>query len=146
MIFIKKHRGNLNVIAITIIAIVCSLATIISCKKATTNVTITDGTYVGVFQRLISGTGNSAKVSLILKQGNWVGQSESPKYPALCNGTFKTSDANEITFFENCIWTADFDWTLVLANKFSLQVSGKTYILTKDYGNGTIDRYHLTKQ
>ncbi len=130
----------------SILLTVALLTGIISCKKSTSNSTISDGTYKGTFQRQVSGTGNISKVSLVFSAGNWVGQSETPKYPALCSGTFQTNVASEITFFESCIWTADFDWTLILDQKFSLQVFGNDYVLTKDYGNGTKDIYNLTKQ
>jgi hypothetical protein len=64
----------------------------------------------------------------------------------LCSGTFQSNVANEITFFESCTWTADFDWTLILDNKYNLKISGNVYVFSKDYGNGTKDIYTLTKQ
>ena len=119
-------------------------AGIASCKKTTTNLTITDGTYKGTFQRQILGIGNIAKVTLVFNSNNWTGQSDTPKYPALCNGSFQTNGIHEVSFTNNCFWTADFDWTLILDQKFRLQISGNDYVLTKDYGNGTKDIYKLT--
>jgi hypothetical protein len=117
-----------------------------SCKKTTTtNVTLADGTYKGTFQRQIAGTGQVSNVSIVFQSGNWTGKSETPRYPALCSGTFQLNSPTEITFSEGCTWTADFDWTLILENTFIIQLVGNTYILTKDYWNGTKDIYNLTK-
>lgn len=112
--------------------------TIIGCDNdddiTETNV---DGNYIGVFER----AGNTSDVELNLNNGTWTGESETEKFPALCNGNYSISE-NIITFENACAWTADFDWTLILNDEWSYNLNGNTLVLTKANG----DKYTLTKQ
>ncbi len=96
-----------------------------------------NGEYVGVFER----DGNNSNVELTFNNGNWTGESEIVKFPALCNGTYSSS-GNVITFENACFWTAEFDWTLILSGEWNYRLNGNSLILTKTNG----DKYTLTKQ
>jgi hypothetical protein len=96
-----------------------------------------DGVYLGTFER----NGTTANVDLTFTNGSWTGESEIIKFPALCNGTYSIS-GNLITFENACVWTAEFDWTLILGDEWNFSLNGNTVILTKNSG----DKYILTKQ
>lgn len=117
-----------------------------SCQKSAKTTLLSDGKYTGTFQRQINGSGQISQVTITLSNGNWIGETETPRYPALCNGTFKIEKGNKINFTNNCVWTADFDWTLILSQEYDLSVNGNTYIFTKNTGNGNKDIYTLQKQ
>lgn len=111
---------------------------ILSCNNDDENSqTEINGEYVGIFER---GENNS-NVELTFNNGNWSGESEVTKFPALCNGTYSNS-GEEITFENACPWTAEFDWTLILGGEWNYSLNGNTLILTNTSG----DKYTLTKQ
>lgn len=112
--------------------------TIFGCKKDDENIeTSIDGNYIGIFDR----RGNTSNVELTFNNGTWTGESETVKFPALCNGTYSGS-GNVITFENACAWTAEFDWTLILGGDWNYTLNGNSLILTKANG----DKYTLTKQ
>ena len=118
----------------------------ISCKKTNPDLVIPDGTYVGTFQRLTSGSGQTSNVTITFSANSWIGQSQFAKYPALCNGTYKANGVDNITFENACPWTAEFDWTLILSRDYKIKVVGNNVEISRDY-NGTFkDIYNLTKQ
>ena len=47
-----------------------------------------------------------------------------------------------MTFENACVWTADFDWTLILWGDWTYTFNGNLLIMTKSNG----DKYTLTKQ
>ncbi len=69
------------------------------------------------------------------------GESETVKFPEICNGNYTVSD-DSIQFQNECVWTADFDWTIILKEEWNYNLNGNTLILTKSNG----DKYTLTKQ
>ena len=96
-----------------------------------------NGTYTGTFER----SGVLSNVELDFAENAFTGSSEVNKYPAICNGNYsKTS--NEITFSNLCIWTAEFDWTLILDGNWTFDLNGDNLTLIKSNG----DKYILTKQ
>ena len=121
----------------------CTLVLLSACKKTTPTASIPDGTYTGTFQRQTASGGNLAPVSLTFAGGTWTGEGQVSKYPALCNGTY-TVTGNKITFENKCMWTAEFDWSLILSQTYDFTVSGNQLEILRD--NGTYrDVYKLTK-
>ncbi|WP_396198547.1 hypothetical protein [Flavobacterium sp.] len=113
---------------------------IIGCSKSETEIAVpinTNGNYIGTFER----NGISSNVQLNLNNGTFNGQSTVEKYPALCNGTYLIVN-NTITFEDQCVWTAEFDWTLILNGEWNYNMNGN--ILTMIKSNG--DKYTLTQQ
>lgn len=108
------------------------------CNKEDDNIeTSIDGNYIGFFER----SGNASNVELTFNNGIWAGESETVKFPALCNGTYSDL-GNVMTFKSVCAWTADFDWSLILGGDWSYTFNGNLLIMTKSNG----DKYTLTKQ
>jgi len=96
-----------------------------------------DGQYIGTFQR----GENSSNVELTLNDTNFSGESEIVKFPAICNGNYSISDKT-IKFENQCPWTAEFDWSLILSDTWDFSFTNDTLTLTNSIG----DVYTLTKQ
>ena len=109
-----------------------------SCNKDNENVEPNlEGQYIGTFER----NGNTSNVELDLNNGEYSGESEIVKFPAICNGNYIVSN-NSIEFENQCFWTAEFDWTLILNENWNYTFENN--ILTMIKSNG--DKYILTKQ
>ncbi|MFN8255521.1 MAG: hypothetical protein U0W24_07525 [Bacteroidales bacterium] len=107
-----------------------------------------EGTYTGTFQREYGALQTDIVTVTIEFSGNhWSGSGELAKYPALCHGTFSITN-NAIVFVNECAWTAEFDWSLILAGEYVITESGKTleFYRINSVGNfGSTDIYKLTK-
>tara|TARA_B110000116_G_scaffold266126_1_gene276374 strand:- start:855 stop:1241 length:387 start_codon:yes stop_codon:yes gene_type:complete len=95
------------------------------------------GAYIGIFER----NGNTSNIELNFMNGIYSGESEIEKFPAICNGNYSISN-NTIEFENVCLWTADFDWTLILGENWNYTKENNILIMTKSNG----DKYTLTKQ
>ena len=93
--------------------------------------------YIGIFER----NGNTSNVELNFMNGIYSGESEIEKFPAICNGNYSVSN-NTIEFENACVWTAEFDWTLILGENWNYTKENNILIMTKSNG----DKYTLTKQ
>ena len=106
-----------------------------------------DGIYQGTFQRQIGATGAISNVSLTISSDGYVGYSSQAKYPAICRG-MQSMTKDKIIFHDACVWTADFDWNLILDGEYDLDVIGDSLVFHRDY-NGIVftrDIYKLKKQ
>jgi hypothetical protein len=104
------------------------------------------GTFEGVFYRVRDNVkGESSNVTLNFSGDDYSGVSSIAKYPALCEGKFAPS-SGQISFTNKCMWTADFDWTLILNGEFKIERSGDELILSKEISPGNVDYYVLRKQ
>lgn len=64
------------------------ILSIFGCNKEDENIqTSIDGNYIGIFER----NGNTSNVEVTFNNGTWTGESETVKFPALCNGTYSNS-------------------------------------------------------
>jgi hypothetical protein len=119
---------------------------VFSCKKSNNSCAplIPDGTYKGTFQRETATGGSSSTVSITVSGNNWTGKSETPEYPALCAGSFKLS-GKSIDFQNACIWTADFDWSLILNGSYNFFIKGRELKIWRDYNGANRDVYQLMR-
>ncbi|MBZ5856619.1 hypothetical protein [Flavihumibacter profundi] len=118
-----------------------------SCKKYNTSpVQLEDGIYSGTFQRLVNGYGQVSKVTLTFSRGIWTGESEFAKYPALCHGTYSLDQNGVISFVNDCVFTAEFDWSLILSHQFSLNREGDSISFSRSPMVNYTDIYRLKKQ
>jgi hypothetical protein len=113
-------------------------------------VTFQDGNYVGTFQRELTWTDSyTANVTMTFSSNAWTGTSNINKYPALCCGTYSIK-GDTIVFENNCAWTAEFDWSLILTGKYFLEIKEDSVVIYRKYPKTEpvlyIDRYKLKKQ
>jgi len=100
------------------------------------------GTYKGEFFRLSPlSKPRASNVILNFTPNSFSGSSDEAKYPAICHGTYHIS-GNEIEFIDECPWTAEFDWTLILSGKYKIRIEGDKLEMWKEV-DGNIDRYEL---
>ena|SRR6266700_3061535 len=116
-----------------------------ACKKNKAEFPFTDGTYTGTFQRQSFAFGQISNVTLTFSGNTWTGQSQFSKYPALCHGTFKNNTSFSITFENDCAWTAEFDWSLILSGNYQFKTDGRTLEISRNNNGGYKDIYKLTK-
>ena len=91
-----------------------------ACEKE--SIDILDGTYKGTFQRdIINSDDEIANITLILDKGVFKGSSDKSNYPAICQGTYSIKQ-DTIIFENQCMFTADFNWTLILDGKYVITV------------------------
>lgn len=121
--------------------IIC-FTSLIGCKKEEDNLTkFQNGVYVGTFQReFVWAATDTAKITMTFSSGTWSGSSNKVKYPALCNGTY--SIVGDTIIFENeCAWSAEFDWSLILSGKYLLKTQGDSIEFYRDYHSESSDTY-----
>ena len=123
--------------------------TILSCEKSQDE-KVPEGVYIGTFQRQLAfGGGDKSNVTISFSSNTWTGSSDIVKYPALCHGTFSVSK-QKITFNNECAWTAEFDWSLILGGEYDFVSDGQQLKIIRDYSGPATDAwtdiYILTKQ
>jgi hypothetical protein len=107
---------------------------------------LTDGTYVGVFTRMDPvAKYQPSNVTITITGDRFEGSSSIHNYPAICEGTF-AADGRAVKFVNDCVFTADFDWTYILSGTFQVASERSTLTFTKSYGAGRYDTYTLTRQ
>ncbi len=114
------------------------------------NVNINDGIYIGTFQREpVWSSGKTANITMSFTSNKWMGTSDINKYPALCHGTYSIK-GDTILFENECAWTAEFDWSLILSGKYVIKESEGIIEFSRDYRSATtdswIDRYKIKIQ
>ena len=121
---------------VKILVLLIRLLASLGCDNDDVQVDI-DGQYLGTFQR----GGNSSNVELTLDKKVFSGESETVKFPAICKGNYSISNRT-IKFENQCYWTAEFDWSLILSGMWDFSFANNTLTLTNSIG----DIYTLTKQ
>jgi hypothetical protein len=99
------------------------------------------GTFVGTFSR----TGmDTAAVTIEFGDNKFSGQSVQSKYPAICRGSFALHE-NTITFTDSCVWTADFDWTLILNGNYNISFPAENDVRIWRTSGAVTDEYLVRK-
>jgi hypothetical protein len=147
---VKSRIDILPIMNRLLFIIVTIILTINGCEsKHNAPDKIPDGIYTGTFQRQQAfGGGEIVQVTITFTSNTWTGQSSFQKYPALCHGTYKL-DNQKITFTNDCIWTAEFDHSLILSGEFEFELINNQLTIIRSYlGPSTdtwSDNYSLTK-
>ena len=134
----------------TLFAFLLSIPFITACEKSQEfpgegQDQVLSGRYMGKFYRT---GGDTVNVSLLFTENNFSGSSDRPKYPAICNGTFsanKNGSTNTIQFDDVCMWTADFDWSLILDGEYDLKFNPDNSITIVRHSFASSDYYTLWK-
>jgi len=108
------------------------------------------GVYTGTFQRELSwSSSRMANITLTFHFNTWSGSSDITKYPALCKGTYIIED-DSIIFMNECAWTAEFDWSLILSGKYKIQANNENIEFYREYRSSSThycrDVYRICKQ
>jgi hypothetical protein len=97
-----------------------------------------DGTYAGQFYLAVPNTDFvSSEVTLIFDNGRFTGISSKIKYPAICRGTYEIV-GNKIKFANECFWTAEFNWGLMLSGEYTYtKTNGELVSLVREEGENS---------
>lgn len=104
--------------------------------------------YKGHFVRT---TGNAlenpamSNVTLEFTDNTFSGSSNTMNYPAICQGSFTISQT-KINISNSCMFTANFDWTLIFNGEYNYDLSGDQLRIWRDYPDGKRDQYELRKE
>lgn len=120
-----------------VLIFVSILLMLFACNDDAINNHRIDGDYIGTFEK----NGENSAITLKFDNGTFTGTSEIQKFPAICKGTYVISN-NLVNFKNECVWTAEFDWSLILSGEWNYNLEGKDLVLTNS--NGSI--YNLTKK
>jgi hypothetical protein len=82
-------------------------------------------------------------VVLHLQGTSFSGNSDHARYPAIGVGSWQ-ADNNTIRFENKSMWTADFDWNLILKGEFNYRLNGNQLSIWKTVGN-SMYTYELTR-
>lgn len=136
----KRMTITENFILIAFVLFSC-----LACDKEETEITFVRANYSGTFIRTSPVSKfRPAEVTLSLIDSTFEGSSNIEKYPTICKGTFSIN-ADEITFNNECMFTADFDWNYILSGKFKFYYEGEELIITRSYEGSVTDMYRLTR-
>lgn len=110
-----------------------------SCKKENNAIDF-KGKYLGTFRSMANGQLQIIPAELNLAKPNF----ELTKGAKPGNGTFKVEDKMNITFTDTNVWTADFNWNLILSGTYIYEALGDSLILTKKFAtsNPSADFYY----
>jgi hypothetical protein len=117
-----------------------------SCQKDEHEIFDLEGEYSGIYFRSSPNARyQAAQVNLVFEAGTFYGSSSISRYPAICRGVF-TIDRNTVDFINVWVWTADFDWSYILAGEFTLSVEDDEIVMVRNVGDLTFDTYRLKKK
>ncbi len=105
-----------------------------------------NGEYSGTFTvKYESGEIFSEPVTVTFSANQYVSSIGPNRFPAGGNGTFEVKE-NSIEFKDKNIWTADFDWGLILGGTYDLKKNGVVIELYKRQNNADgYYKYELSK-
>src|SRR5699024_9165897 len=93
-----------------------------------------------------NGNTISNPVTLKFIEGDQYQSSANPdRIPAGGNGTYKKKGST-INFTDVNIWTADFDWNLILNGEYEFQQKGDQLILSAHKNEVGLYKYELTRE
>ena len=104
-----------------------------SCNKDNSDTPVSEGKYKGTFTVTYNSGKQSGRTTLVLENGKYSCTGNSDRIPAGGSGTY-SFDNGKITFAEENMWTADFDWNLILEGQYEYQCNGRNLkIFTRLY-------------
>lgn len=127
----------------SIIAILAITLVFAYCSKSQDS-TLGDGHYSGTFRRISNGQGDTAYVNLTIAGNSFEGTNGPNNYPSICKGTY-SANGQEVDFKNQCFFTANFDWSLILSGKYEYRTPGDSLIIIRDYNGIFRDEYRLVR-
>ncbi len=118
-------------------AIILLLATS-SCDEKSDDKTILEGTYSGTFTNWNNDPAAntvilSGQTTVTFSNNTYTSSGNDNKIPAGGSGTFKI-EKNFVNFVDRNVWTANFDWNLILNGSYTYSMKGDSLFLLKTFG------------
>jgi hypothetical protein len=97
------------------------------------NPDLLNGRYTGTFHYISPADlkGTSAPADVRLADGRYSSAGNEHYIPAGGSGTFVIKDQKFLEFKDENIWTANFDWGLILNGTYNYEVKADSLILTR---------------
>ncbi len=118
----------------------------LSCEKD--DMPLQEGTYEGTFTVSYRSGSSAGGVTLILEDGRYYcfGKEGNPyRTPAGGSGRYYI-DGNKIVFSDENVWTAEFDWNLILNGKYDYTAKGSTLVIASSKNDVGYYKYILKKK
>ncbi|WP_046755489.1 hypothetical protein [Kordia jejudonensis] len=105
-----------------------------------------NGNYTGIFTVVYTnGDTFSNSVTVSFTGGNnYQSSGNSNSFPAGGNGTYEINNST-MTFNDINIWTADFDWNLILSGVYTYTINGDALSISANKNNVGFYSYELMK-
>ncbi len=101
------------------------------------NLSLLDGNYTGHYYYAGPGETRSIKsqntVTVNLSGKEYSSTGDASRIPAGGAGEFNLVDKEEVQFSDKHVWTADFDWNLILNGRFIYELKNDSLILTRKF-------------
>ena len=131
-----------------IISVLTGLGLLAACKKQQQSTPIPVGSYSGrfIYDNTLALVPNhhESKVTVTFDGVNYTSSGGANRYPAGGSGSYTTGN-NQITFNDINVWTADFDWGLILSGNYNYHYEGDTVVITKPNDWKITYQYRLKK-
>lgn len=132
-----------------VIVIAIALVTINACNKSDDNNADDNlqGTYYGTFTvEYLNGDSFSKPVTVIFSgENNYHSSGDNERIPAGGSGTYE-KNTTKINFSDINIWTADFDWNLILNEEYDYSINGNQLIISANKNDVGFYKYELEKE
>lgn len=114
-----------------------SVITLLGACSEKLNLTVLDGTYKGFFYYIPPNgtqlTKSESEISVNLGGKEYTSTGNANRIPAGGSGKYSVLVNNEIEFYDEKVWTADFDWGLILNGNYKYEVKKDSLILTRNF-------------
>ena len=128
-----------NIIVLIVVGLIS-----FACSSDDVTVISINGVYEGSFHRESpNAKWEGAMVKVSFADGVFVGESDIPNYPAICEGTYSLKGDN-IVFSNNCVWTTEFDASFILDGEYEIRKTADILSISRSYAGQTYDVYTLT--
>lgn len=105
-----------------------------------------EGNYTGIFYRTAPHVNFPVQqVTLNLNDNIFSGASSNARYPAICHGNWEAGNST-IEFENRCVWTADFDWSLILDGEFRYEWNGTQLKLWQVKGESEVTDWYVLEK
>ncbi len=115
----------------------------VACKKDSPDQTLRNGTYTGTFTVRYQNSVQTTAASLTLANGRF--SCTNNFVPGTGSGTFSYTTST-LSFQDEGVWTANFDWNLILNGDYSYTFDGKTLRFSADKNDVGNYSYELVLQ
>ncbi|TXN36934.1 hypothetical protein FVB32_01205 [Flagellimonas hymeniacidonis] len=120
---------------------------VLSCGKSNDDfLTTLEGNYEGTFTVEYKNDETfSNPVEVSFSEDQFSSTTGTDRFPAGGNGTYKVEN-NTIQFTDKNIWTADFDWNLILNGTYNYTINKNTLTLSANKNDVGFYKYVLEKK
>lgn len=114
-----------------------SIITFLGACSEKLNLVVIDGNYKGWFYYIPPNgtqiTKSDEEIAVNLNGKEYTSSGSTNRVPAGGTGKYTVLNNNEVQFNDERIWTADFDWGLILNGNYKYEIKKDSLILTRNF-------------